>query len=169
MRLSALLLCLPLASTAAAQTFEDQIRAEVTRYVVTINRGDPQAVAALYLNDARTSSAGDGQIYRGWHRIADLFREVYSRAGSIEMTVDSVAVLPLGSDAALAVMRYRWVLGRMNSQPVAGAMTLLYTRTPQGWRDRRGHPTRNAPRLPALFWHRTQSAAEISPSSFWPS
>lgn len=139
MRLTALLFWSLFSSTAVAQTVEDQIRAEVSRYVSAINRGDPQAVAALYLKDTRTSSIGDGQIYRGWQAIADLIREVYSQAGTIEMTVDSVSVLPLGPAAAVAVMRYRWVIGRASSHPMTGAMTLLYTRTPDGWRVAHDH------------------------------
>ena len=54
------------------------------------------------------------------------------------MTSDSVSVSVLGSDAAIAVLRYQWVVGRSNAQPVTDAMTLAYVRTgdPPSRRDR---------------------------------
>ena len=149
MRRIALLLWFGLCSTAAAQTVEDEIRAEVRRYVEAINRSDPQAVAALHLHDTKTSSVGDGHVYRGWQTIAEHLRAVYSQAGTIEMTVDSVSIAPLGTDVAVAVMRYRWVSGRVSSQSVTGAMTLLYRRTPQGWRVAHDHTSTLATSTPA--------------------
>jgi micrococcal nuclease len=139
MHFTILLLSFTLASTATAQSVEDQIRTEVARYVTAVNGGDPSALAALYLNDPRISSVGDGDIYRGWQRIAQVIRDAYGQAGTIRMTTDSVDVLRLGNDAALAVVRYQWVLGRSNGQPVTGAMTLVYTRTRRGWRVAHDH------------------------------
>jgi micrococcal nuclease len=134
MRLTTLLLSLALASTAAGQSVDGQIRAEVARYVAAINSGDARAVAALYLDARRTSSAGDGQIHRGWQAVAALLSELYKQAGAVRMTADSVIVAELGNDAAVAVLRYQWALDRMSPQPVTGAMTLVYARTRQGWR-----------------------------------
>jgi micrococcal nuclease len=145
MRLTLFVVWLALRSSAAAQAVEDQIRSEVDRYVRSVNRGDAAALAALYLTDSRASSVGDGHIYRGWQSITDLLRDVYAQVGTIQMTVDSVSVQPLGRDAAVAVMRYRWVLGRANPQPVSGAMTLVYTRTQQGWRVAHDHTSTLTP------------------------
>lgn len=150
MRFATLLLPLAIASTAAAQPVESQIRAEVTRYVTAINSGDVRAVAALYLNDPRTSSAGDGEIHRGWERIAQLLRDVYEQAGTIRMTSDSVAIVQLGNDAAIAVLRYQWVFGPSSSQRTTGAMTLVYARTRQGWRVVHDHTSTLQPTAPAL-------------------
>jgi micrococcal nuclease len=130
-RLLAVVLALVLARAAVAQTPDQDIRAEVQRYVSAINGGDPAAVAALYLKDTSTSSAGDGQVYRGWERIARLLRDVYAQAGSIRMTTDSIRVSWLGSDAAIAVFPYQWRVGERET--VAGVMTLVYRRTAQGW------------------------------------
>ena len=141
------LLAVASASAATAQPVEEQVRTEVRRYVDAVNRGDPRVVAALYLSDPRTSSLGDGQIYRGSQAIAELLQEVYSQ-GAISMTVDSVSVLPLGTDAAVAVMRYRWVIGRESAESLAGALTLVYRRTPQGWRVAHDHTSTLAPHTP---------------------
>jgi micrococcal nuclease len=150
MRVAACLLGLTLASPAAAQTVEDEIRAAVGRYVRAVNRGNPDALAALYLDDPRTSSLGDGRIYQGFKAIADLLRTVYAEMGAIAMTVDSVSVLPLGPVAAAAVMRYRWVVGRASAQPVTGAMTLVFARTRDGWRVAHDHTSTLAASAPVV-------------------
>ena len=163
MRLAALLLSLAVASTASAQSVEDQIRIEVGRYVAAINGGDARAVATLYLNEPSTSSAGDGEIHRGWQRIAALLSDVYQQAGSIRMTSDSVTVTPLGSDAAIAVLRYRWLIGDSNTQSVVGAMTLVYTRTRNGWRVAHDHTsTLQTPPAPLTAM---AAAADSGPTS----
>jgi ketosteroid isomerase-like protein len=92
--LSATLLALPPA--VHSQEVDGEIRAEVTRYVQTVNRADADALAALYLRDPTTGSLGDGQVYQGWETIAELLTEVYDAVGTIQMTIDSVTVLPLG-------------------------------------------------------------------------
>lgn len=149
MRFATFLLPIVLVSTATAQSVETEIRAEVRRYVAAINSGNAGSVAALYLNDPAASSAGDGQIHRGWQRIADLVREVYEQAGTIRMTSDSLAITPLGGDAALAVLHYTWAFGRADADPVTGAMTLVYVRSPRGWRVAHDHTsTRQPPASP---------------------
>jgi uncharacterized protein (TIGR02246 family) len=130
----AAVLALALGASAGAQSVENQIRREVARYVTAINRGDPHAVAALYRNDAATSTVGDGRISRSWQRVSQVIAEAYRQAGRIRMTADSVAVRPLGADGAVAVIRYRWVLGPAEDRSITGAMTLVYTRTRRGWR-----------------------------------
>ena len=139
MRLAPFLLCLTFSSPASAQTVEDQIRAEVRRYVGAINSGNPNAVAALYLDTAAATSFGDGEMYRGRQAIADILRQAYAQDSSIQMSVDSVAVLRLGTDAAVATMRYRWVLRGPPAQTFTGAMTLVYLQTLDGWRVAHDH------------------------------
>ncbi len=114
MSMRSLFLVVSLVSQSTAQSIDDQIRAEVSRYVEAINHGNSRVVADLYLNDDGTSSISDGAINGSWRSISSLLRDVYAQVGSIAMTVDSVTVMPLGSDAALAVMKYRWVLGGVN-------------------------------------------------------
>ena len=121
-----------------AQTLEREIRAEVARYVETVNAGDPAALAALYLRDPASSSIGDGQISRGWVGVSQLMDEIYTVAGSIRMTLlDSVTVTPLGDAAAIAFFRYRWVLGDETTSD--GAMSIVYWRASDGWRVAHDH------------------------------
>ena len=138
-RSATLLVALLLPSTVGGQSIETEIRAEVDRYVAAINSGNAGAVASLYVSAAGTSSVGDGQIHLGWQRIADLLRDLYEQIGAIRMTTDSVSVTALGTDAAVAVLRYRWALERVPAGTVAGAMTLVYARTPRGWRVAHDH------------------------------
>ena len=139
MRIASLLVALVLPCWVGAQSVETQIRTEVDRYVAAINSGNAGAVASLYRNDPTTSSAGDGQIHHGWQRVADLLRELFEQVGTVRMTSESIVVTPLGTDAALAVLRYRWAFERANADPASGAMTLVYVRTPQGWRVAHDH------------------------------
>lgn len=147
MRFATLLIALILASRAGAQSVETQIRAEVDRYVAAINSANAETLASLYLSQPGASSVGDGQIHRGWQRIADLLRDAYAQVGAIRMTTDSLAVTLLGTDAAIAVLRYRWAFERASSGPVTGAMTLVYARTPQGWRVAHDHTSTLQPAI----------------------
>lgn len=115
------------------------MRAEVTRYVRAVNNGNPDSLAALYLQRAGVASIGEGEIHRGWQTIADLVRGLYQQFGWMELETDSVTVLPLGTNAGLAYFRYRWSVGRENPQVSLGAMTLVFVRTPEGWRVAHDH------------------------------
>src|SRR5919109_359311 len=135
----AVVISLALGQTVTAQSIENQIRTEVARYVTAVNRGDAGALAALYSNDSRTSTAGDGTITRGWQRVSDVIREAFGHGRSVRMTTDSVTIFPLGTAAAVAVFRYHWAIGPGSDRRVTGAMTLVYTRTRRGWRVAHDH------------------------------
>lgn len=162
LRPALLLLSLFCASAAAGQSVEDEIRAEVARYVSAINGGDARAIAALYRDAPGTSSVGDGQVHHGWQSVAGLLRDVYQAAGAIRMTADSIVVTPLGGDAAIAVLRYQWVVGRSNDQPVNGAMTLVYARTARGWRVVHDHTS--TPQLSAVPMGAVMAVADSGPT-----
>lgn len=163
MRLTTLIVPIVLASTAGAQSVETEIRAEVTRYVAAINSGNAAAVASLYLDSPGASTIGDGQIHRGWQRIADLLRDVYEQVGTVRMTSDSLTVTPLGRDAAIAILRYSWGFGAAQGQPATGAMTLVYTRTRRGWRVVHDH-TSTLPPTPQAFGN-LRGIADPGPTS----
>jgi micrococcal nuclease len=131
-----------------AQDVASEVRTEVTRYVQAVNAGNPDGLAALYLRDRATGSLGGGQVYRGWKSVADLLAEIYDAVGTIHMTVDSVTVLPLGKDAAVAFFRYVWVFGNQPDQLARGAMTIVYVRTPAGWRVAHDHTSSLPPGTP---------------------
>ena len=121
---------------AGCQTaLESEIRAEVSRYAAALSRGEPRAIADLYRRGGPVSSAGAGEITVGWSKVLQLYQAFVQRFGRGVMEVDSLTVTPVGRDGAVAVFRYRW-RGSDEPDPVgpSGAMTLVYERTPQGWR-----------------------------------
>lgn len=138
-----------------AQSVEDEIRAEVGRYIKAVNSGNARTLADLYVRTPGVSSVRDGGIARGWSEILKLVEDLHRQAGRITMRVDSVAVAPLGNDAGVAFFPYSWTLGaRTGARTLRGAMTLVYERTRQGWRVVHDHTsTLRGPepgRLPAV-------------------
>lgn len=112
---------------AQPQDFGDQVRAEVRRFVATVNRNDAAALSEFYADGSDVATLGDGEIRRGWTAVAALLDSLFAR-GPVRMEVDSVIVVPLGSVAALAYFRYQWVQGQPRSQVARGAMTLVLQR-----------------------------------------
>ena len=129
--LLALLLATALPPAAPAQALDAQIRAEVARYVRTVNAGDPAALAALYLDSPAVGSLGNGNVATGRRDVAALLDDVYRTVDSIRMSVDSVTVLPLGPDAALSDTGGA-VFGAAPRWE-AGAMTLVFRRANGRW------------------------------------
>lgn len=119
----------------APQDLGPQIRTEVARYVSAVNSGDARAVADLYIRKPGVSSAGDGEITEGWQGVLALLGDFLRAMGRVTMTADSIAVTPIGNNAAVAVFVYEWrgAQGRDTTR-FRGAMTLVYERTQQGWR-----------------------------------
>ncbi|GBD32622.1 hypothetical protein HRbin33_01594 [bacterium HR33] len=142
------LLSLALPARLAAQSgLREEISAEVARYVEAVNSGDARRVADLYARRPGVSSAGDGEITRGWSEILSLLRDFMGALGSVTMTAESLAVSPVGAGGAVAVFKYRWVgLQGGDTAAYQGAMTLVYERTPQGWRVVHDHTSSLRPR-----------------------
>ena len=152
-------------SIASAQSVEDQIQGEIDRYVAAVNAGDVAAVMALYLKDPRTSTTGDGELQRSWDAVAQVYRTFFAEFNGVQLTLDSISILPLGPTAAVAVMRIRWFLGTKQPPDARGAMTIVYLKTAEGWRIAHDHtsalpaseepgdqplPTEGGPPLPAM-------------------
>lgn len=150
---------------AGCQTaLESEIRAEVFRYAAALSRGEPRAVADLYRRAGSVSSAGDGEITVGWSQVLQLYQAFVQRFGRVAMEVDSLTVSPVGRDGAVAVFRYGWRGRRGPSDTVQrGAMTLVYERTPQGWRIVHDHTSTLA--APAAPEARSPAAKAMSPTA----
>jgi micrococcal nuclease len=146
-------LALP-ARLAGQSDLRQEIAAQVARYVEAINSGDARRVADLYARSSGVTSAGDGEITRGWSEVLSLLGDFLDALGSVTMTADSLAVTSVGSGGAVAVFKYRWIAAReRDTTTYEGAMTLVYERTPLGWRivhdhtsSLRSQPSRRAGR-----------------------
>lgn len=123
---------------AQTQDVREEVRAEVHRFVATLNRNDAPALARLYAERPDVATLGDGEIRRGWAAVAALLDTLFA-AGPVRIEVDSVIVVPLGSVAALAYFRYQWVQGEAGSPIARGAMTLVLERSAAGWRVLHDH------------------------------
>lgn len=135
----------------AQSALDSTIRAEVARYVATVNRGDARALADLYARSGVVSSAGDGEVTRGWSEVRTLLSNFVGAVGRITMTTDSLTVTQLGDRAAVAVFLYDWTVVRGDDTTrLRGAMTLVLERRPEGWRVVHDHTsTRPADRVGA--------------------
>jgi micrococcal nuclease len=128
-----------LSSGCRANTSPDEeLVTALETYVRAINAGNPDLVASLYLNSTTVGSIGDGQIYQGWDAIAELLRGFYSQNGAA-LTAEDVVISPLGQDAAVVYFASQWTVGRETLTTYRGATTIVFARTPDGWRVAHDH------------------------------
>ena len=127
-------------SPCAAQTeLERGVLAALEEYVEVTNSGDPEAVAALYIDSPATGSVGDGQVYRGWDTVSDLLNGIYSQSGTVRLQVSEVTVTPTGPGAAVAYFEASWSFGSPVQSRLQGAMTVVFVSTGEGWRVAHDH------------------------------
>ena len=111
---------------------EAEIRQRLADSALAFNRGDLPGHLAPY-DESVTFMTKDGPR-PGVDAIEKSFRETYFRDGQAiqQLRFESLAVRPLGQDAALATAR--WVLSGGGKAEQSGWFTLAWRRTPAGWR-----------------------------------
>ena len=108
------------------------IRAVMTAQVVAWNRGDIDGFMDGYARSTTTEFVSGNKITRGWQTVRDNYRKKYdSRDKMGTLKFSEITVTPLASDAAIVLGR--WELLRQKDKP-HGTFTLLFRRTPAGWR-----------------------------------
>jgi ketosteroid isomerase-like protein len=109
-----------------------EIRAVMSAQVAAWNRGDIDGFMAGYARSANTEFVSGDKITRGWQTVRDNYRKKYdSREKMGLLKFSEIKVTPLASDAAIVLGR--WQLVRRKDKP-HGTFTLLFRRTPAGWR-----------------------------------
>jgi ketosteroid isomerase-like protein len=109
-----------------------EIRAVMAAQVAAWNRGDIDGFMNGYARSHATEFVSGDKITRGWQTVRDRYRKKYdSREKMGRLTFSEIKVTPLGADAAIVLGR--WQLIRQSDQP-HGIFTLLFRRTPAGWR-----------------------------------
>lgn len=97
------------------------------------NRGDLDGFMAGYERSEDLLFASGGKVQRGWQRTLDRYRTRYgSQPGDMgTLAFTEIEVTDLGANAALVVGRYT-----LTDTPKAGTgiFTLVFSRTPAGWR-----------------------------------
>jgi uncharacterized protein (TIGR02246 family) len=129
-----------LAGTSAFSATDDstaEIRAVMARQVAAWNRGDIDGFMDGYARSDATEFVSGDKITRGWQTVRDRYRKKYdSREKMGRLAFSGIKVTPLGADAAIVLGR--WQLVRQTDKP-HGIFTLLFRRTPAGWRIVQDH------------------------------
>lgn len=96
------------------------------------NRGDIDAFMNGYARSKSTTFVSEDIVRRGWETVRDRYRKKYPDSAKMgSLTFSDLEITSLGSDAALALGR--WRLKRAQDQP-HGRFTLVFRRLPEGWR-----------------------------------
>jgi beta-aspartyl-peptidase (threonine type) len=115
-------------------SFKDDaaIRAVLAAQVAAWNRGDVDGFMNGYARSGATEFVGGDKLTRGWQTVRDRYKKKYdSREKMGTLHFSELKITRLGGDAALVIGRWRLI--RKSDKP-QGRFTLLFRRTPQGWR-----------------------------------
>lgn len=113
------------------------ITAELQASTDEWNRGNLDGFLVPYSDDAGTTFVGSSGLVRGKAAIRQKYVASWFHPGGAlpgNLSFRDIEVRPLGPDHALAVGR--WIVSDRTSgqQTSAGIFSLVFERTPQGWR-----------------------------------
>jgi uncharacterized protein (TIGR02246 family) len=133
-----------LISAATHEEAAAEIRAVMAAQVAAWNRGDIDGFMAGYARSDATEFVSGDKITRGWQTVRDNYRKKYNTRDKMgRLLFSEIQVTPLGADAAIVLGR--WELVRKSDKP-HGTFTLLFRRTPAGWRIVHDHTSAAQPR-----------------------
>ena len=116
-----------------------KIRAVMSAQVAAWNRGDIDGFMSGYARSDATEFISGDKLTRGWQTVRDRYKKKYdSREKMGTLTFWELKITRLSGDAALVIGRWRLV--RKGDKP-QGRFTLLFRRTPVGWRIVHDHTT----------------------------
>jgi ketosteroid isomerase-like protein len=116
------------------RSFKDDaaIRAVLSAQVAAWNRGDIDGFMNGYARSDATEFISGDKLTRGWQTVRDRYKKKYdSREKMGTLHFSELKITSLSGDAALVIGR--WRLDRKDDKP-HGRFTLLFRRTPEGWR-----------------------------------
>jgi uncharacterized protein (TIGR02246 family) len=112
-------------------TAKQAIEKLVAAFTDAFNKGDVNAIARLYLDDARLF-VPDAATIRGGSGIVDYWAEGIREATDGKLTVDEVQ--PLGPDAALVIGTYSEKLRAPPGSVEAGKYVMLWRKVGSDWK-----------------------------------
>ena len=116
---------------APATALRAELAALLAAQAADWSRGDVEAFAAIYADDA-TFVAPSGMT-QGRAALVERYRQRYpDRAAMGTLTLEVLELRPGGERAASIVAR--WTLAYPDKQPVSGLTLLVFHRLPEGWR-----------------------------------
>jgi ketosteroid isomerase-like protein len=120
-----------------------EIRAVLRAQQEAWNRGDIDGFMNGYARAETTVFVSGDEVMRGWQTVRDRYLKKYSdRAKMGTLAFSDLEIEPLGPDSALALGR--WELKRASDNP-HGHFTLIFRKTPDGWRIVHDHTSGAAP------------------------
>jgi beta-aspartyl-peptidase (threonine type) len=96
------------------------------------NRGDVDGFMKGYAHSRTTVFISGDSVTRGWETVRNRYKKKYATGEQMgRLAFSDLEIKALGPDAALVLGR--WELKRKSDHP-HGRFTLLFRRTPDGWR-----------------------------------
>jgi ketosteroid isomerase-like protein len=119
-------------SAAAEVNAPAEIRAVMKAQEAAWNRGEIDGFMEGYARSGATEFVSGDKLTRGWQTVRDRYKKKYSSKEKMgRLTFSELKITVLTPDAALVLGR--WELARKGDRP-HGIFTLLFRRTPAGWR-----------------------------------
>ncbi|HYO90801.1 MAG TPA: DUF4440 domain-containing protein [Pyrinomonadaceae bacterium] len=109
-----------------------EVRAVLDAQVAAWNRGDIEGFMSGYAQSDDTIFISGDTVTRGWQTVLNRYKKGYdTREKMGTLTFSELEIMPVGKDAAIVLGR--WQLRRTGDEP-KGRFTLIFRRTPAGWR-----------------------------------
>jgi ketosteroid isomerase-like protein len=108
------------------------VRAVLDAQVAAWNRGSIEGFMDGYARSAETAFVSGDKVTRGWQTVLDRYKKGYdTREKMGQLAFSELEITPLSKNSAVALGR--WQLTRAQDSP-HGRFTLIFRRTPAGWR-----------------------------------
>ncbi|HET7322167.1 MAG TPA: SgcJ/EcaC family oxidoreductase, partial [Longimicrobiaceae bacterium] len=120
----------PIAAPAVSNAIVQELQTSADAW----NAGDLEGFLRPYLDSPATTFWSSAGLLHGKDAIRSLYRNGYWKNGrpSQQLRFDGLEVRSLGTDYALATGRYH--LFEAGRETASGPFSLVFTRTPDGWR-----------------------------------
>ena len=132
-----LTLVLPLAELAGASAGksspEQAVRAVLDAQVAAWNRGDLLAFMSGYWNDPALTFYSGSNVTSGWQATLERYQKRYQAPGS-EMGKLDFSELEIHAFGDGAWVGGRWHLKLSDGKDLGGLFTLIFRKTPAGWK-----------------------------------
>lgn len=134
MKFLGILLVLAAAQLSFAADPATEIRAVIDAQVEAWNRGDIDAFMEGYERSDDTTFVSD-RVLKGWDRVIERYRTKYgSREKMGTVRFSEIKIQMLGRDHASVLGRFAVTRGAAAGGNVSGRFTLVFKRTPAGWK-----------------------------------
>lgn len=133
------LIFLVFASVCLAQMPADTIRKVLDDQVAAWNRGDIDTFMIGYDNSPQTAFIGSS-IQHGWENVRKNYHERYPSTEKMgKLDFSGIEINVLGTDYANVVGHFHLARSAQGGGEAKGVFTLLFHKTPSGWRIIQDH------------------------------